>query len=294
MTDEHWDRIDRVWHEVLARPEHERRAAIADLCGSDELLRRDVESMLSNLSRANEAGFGVEASSYSLRPGTHLGRFEIQALLGAGGMGEVYRAHDSRLHRDVAIKVLPPDVAKDPDRLRRFEQEARATAALNHPNILAVHDVGSEQIQATLGVASTDVSFIVTELLEGRTLRQVLTDEELSTSRAIDLAAQIVDGLAAAHGRGVVHRDLKPENLFVTSDGHVKILDFGLAKALGVSAVEVATALTQTSTAAHVVIGTPAYMAPEQIRGQQVDHRSDIFAFGAVLYEMLTNVRAFS
>jgi len=295
MTPEHWNKVDQVWHDVLARPEHERAAAIAELCAGNDLLRRDVESMLAHLVRANDAGFGATRdASAVLESGTHLGRFEIRASIGAGGMGEVYRAHDSRLDRDVAIKVLPPHVARDPDRLRRFEQEAQAAAALNHPNILSVHDVGSQSLQGAAGAGATDISFIVTELLEGRSLRQLLIDEKLSTLRAIELASQLADGLAAAHARNIVHRDLKPENLFITSDGRLKILDFGLAKALGSPALESSTAPTQSTTAPHVIIGTPGYMSPEQIRDEQVDHRSDIFAFGAVLYEMLTGVRAFS
>jgi Tol biopolymer transport system component len=203
-------------------------------------------------------------------------------------MGEVYRAHDARLGRDVAVKVLPADVSTDPDRLRRFEQEARAAAALNHPGILAVYDIGvSEAAGATSAVA-----YIVTELLDGRTLREALTAERLAISRTVDLAAQIADGLAAAHARGIVHRDVKPENIFVTVDGHAKLLDFGLAKT--VDAAAVAQASTQSATAPHTVLGTAGYMAPEQVRAQPVDHRTDIFAFGAVLYEMLSGRRAFS
>jgi serine/threonine protein kinase len=219
----------------------------------------------------------------SLDVGTRLGPYEIVGRLGAGGMGEVYRARDPRLGRDVAIKVLPVEVSSDPDRLRRFEQEARAVAALNHANILAVHDIGSDR----------GVSFIVTELLEGRSLRQLLTEERLAVSRVIDLAAQIADGLAAAHGRGLMHRDIKPENLHVTEDGRAKILDFGLAKTIDGTSTAIE-APTQAGTAPFTVLGTAGYMAPEQVRGQAVDHRADIFAFGAVLYEMVTSRRAFA
>ncbi len=185
-------------------------------------------------------------------------------------MGEVYRARDTRLGRDVAVKVLPPEVAADPDRLRRFEEEARAAAALNHPNILARDQIGTE----------AGVSFIVTELLDGRTLRQVCEAETLTIARAIDLAAQIADGLAAAHARNIVHRDIKPgENLFVTDDGRAKILDFGLAKSIdSQGAIDGA---TRAATAPHTVLGTAGYMAPEQVRGQPVDHRADLFGFGA-------------
>ena len=218
-----------------------------------------------------------------LSAGTRLGSYEILSPLGAGGMGEVYRARDTRLDRDVAIKVLPADVAEDADRLRRFEGEARAAAALNHPNILALYDIGCD----------AGVTYIVTELLDGRTLREVLDAETLAVSRVLDLAAQIADGLAAAHSRNIVHRDLKPHNIFVTSDGRAKILDFGLAKKIesDASAVE---APTRSATAPHTVLGTAGYMAPEQVRQQAVDHRADIFVFGAVLYEMLTGHRAFA
>ncbi len=217
-----------------------------------------------------------------LNPGARLGHYEVVGVIGAGGMGEVYRARDARLGRDVAVKILPREVAGDEERLRRFEQEARAAAALNHPNILAVHDVGSDN----------GVSFIVTELLDGRTLRQLLEDERLTISRAVDLAGQVADGLAAAHANGMVHRDIKPENLFVTHDGRAKVLDFGLAKyAADAAPSEIA---TRSATAPHVVLGTAGYMSPEQVRGQPVDYRADIFAFGAVLFEMLAGRRAFT
>jgi serine/threonine protein kinase/Tol biopolymer transport system component len=217
-----------------------------------------------------------------LPPGRRLGPYEILSAIGAGGMGEVYKARDSRLGRDVAIKILPPEVAGDPNRLSRFEQEARAVAALNHSNILALHDIGLDQ----------GVSFIVTELLDGRTLRQLLDDERLAVSRAIDIGAQIADGLAAAHGRGMVHRDIKPENIYVTIEGRAKILDFGLAKTVESSPDRVE-APTRPATAPFTVLGTVGYMAPEQVRGQPVDHRADLFSFGAVLYEMVTGRRAF-
>jgi eukaryotic-like serine/threonine-protein kinase len=239
--------------------------------------------------------------------GARLGPYVLGPALGAGGMGEVYRAHDSRLGRDVAIKILPPDVAGDPERLRRFESEARAAAALNHPNILVVHDVGrvrAEGASASASGASADklagkgredeIAYLVTELLEGRTLRAVIDAGAVPLLRALDYAVQIAEGLAAAHARGIVHRDLKPENLFVTTEGRVKILDFGLAKTVHIPDAA-ATTLTGVGmvTGAHVVLGTPGYMAPEQVRGEPVDHRADIFAFGCVLYELLGGRRAF-
>jgi serine/threonine protein kinase/Tol biopolymer transport system component len=247
-----------------------------------------------------------------LTPGTRLHAYEITGAIGAGGMGEVYRAHDARLGRDVAIKVLPASVSADPPSLARFEREARAIGALNHPNIVNVFDTGSDH----------GISYVVMELLEGETLRARLQGPGASTTagsgkmpaprsssgvrtsglpkkKALEIAQQLAQGLAAAHARGIVHRDLKPENIFLTNDGRVKILDFGLARATPEAAEQLANAQTQVSpniaadSLPGLVLGTVGYMAPEQVRGQTVDHRADIFAFGVVLYEMLTGERAF-
>ncbi len=220
-----------------------------------------------------------------LSSGARLGPYEIVAPLGAGGMGEVYRARDTRLGRDVALKVLAAHVTADADRMRRFAQEARSAAALNHPNILAVFDVS----------ADGTTPYLVSELLEGHSLRELLESGPLPPRRAVDYAVQIARGLAAAHEKGIVHRDLKPENLFITSDGRVKILDFGLAKVMSTESrgAETTLATAAPGTNPGVVMGTVGYMAPEQVRGQAVDHRADLFAFGAVLYEMLTGRRAF-
>ena len=219
-----------------------------------------------------------------LAAGTKLDGYEILDLLGAGGMGEVYRARDPALKRDVAIKVLPTFVAKDPDRLRRFEQEAQTAAALNHPNILAVHRFGVFE----------GVPYLVSELLEGSTLRQVLQRGPLPVRKTIDYAIQIAHGLAAAHEQGIVHRDLKPENLSISKDGRIKILDFGLAKLMQPQPAPDGNPPTMSfNTDAGMVMGTAGYMSPEQVRGKAVDHRTDIFAFGAILYEMLTGNRAF-
>jgi tRNA A-37 threonylcarbamoyl transferase component Bud32/Tol biopolymer transport system component len=215
---------------------------------------------------------------------TQLGPYKIIALIGAGGMGEVYRAHDPRLSRDVAIKVLPPSFTTDPDRLRRFEQEARAIAALNHPNIVSVYDVGD----------ADGVHFIVSEFLEGDTLRQRITPAGLPPRKAIEFAVQLANGLAAAHERGIVHRDLKPENIFITRSGRLKILDFGLAKLRRPhEESETVDGVTVAQTSVGQVLGTAGYMSPEQVKGQAADHRSDIFSFGCILYEMLTGSRAF-
>jgi serine/threonine protein kinase len=226
------------------------------------------------------------AGTAALAPGARLGPYEVLAPIGAGGMGEVYRARDARLGRDVAIKVIAFDASSDPERLRRFEQEARTVAALNHPSILSVYDVGTE----------VGAPYVVFELLEGESLRQRLGREAVAARRAVDWAAQIGRGLAAAHDRGIVHRDLKPENLFLTKDGRVKILDFGLAKLLlGEETAEEGgdspTLSAQTNPG--TLLGTVGYMSPEQVRGLAVDARSDIFSLGAVLYEMLSGRRAF-
>ena len=223
----------------------------------------------------------------TLANGTRLGPYEIVAPIAAGGMGEVYRARDTKLDRDVAVKVLPAHLTDDPEALARLEREAKAVAALSHPNILAIHDFGE----------ISGVTFAVLELLEGETLRERLAPGPLPVRKALDLGSQIARGLAAAHERGIVHRDLKPENVFVTRDGHAKILDFGLAKqgpAVESGSTKTLASPSPSATEAGTVLGTAGYMAPEQVRGLPADHRSDIFAFGAILYEMLAGRRAFA
>jgi len=221
----------------------------------------------------------------ALTAGTRLGPYEIQSPLGAGGMGEVYRARDPRLQRDVAIKVLPAYVSRDPDRLRRFEHEARVTGALNHPNIIVVFDVGTYD----------GVPYLVTELLEGSTLRDRLMAGPVPPRKATEYGVQIAHGLAAAHDKGVVHRDLKPDNIFICRDGRAKILDFGLAKLTGPESSDatVTNLKAMDQTGSGVVLGTAGYMSPEQVRGEKADSRSDIFSFGVILYETLTGQRAF-
>ena len=221
----------------------------------------------------------------SVAAGSRLGRYEIRARIGAGGMGEVYRAHDVNLDREVAIKILPPAFIDDPSALARFEREARAVAALSHPHILAIHDFGRE----------SGTVYAVMELLEGQTLRERLVDGALTVRRAIEIAVQIAQGLAAAHEKGIIHRDLKPDNVFVTTAGRVKILDFGLAKAIErAPAAGETVAATRDASSPGLVVGTVGYMSPEQVTGAPVDHRTDIFAFGAVVYETLTGRPAFS
>jgi serine/threonine protein kinase len=212
---------------------------------------------------------------------TRLGPYELIAPIGAGGMGEVYRARDPRIGREVAVKVLPAQFAADRERLMRFEQEARAAGALNHPNLVAIYDIGTHEGQP----------YIVEELLEGETLRQRLHGGAIGMRRSVDYAIQIARGLAAAHAKGVIHRDLKPENIFITSDGRLKILDFGLAKLTSPDSDDGSTTTRETQPGQ--VMGTASYMSPEQVRGERVDSRSDVFSFGCVLYEMLTGVRAF-
>src|SRR5271154_4651084 len=285
MTPERWQQIHDVLEKALELAPRERSAFLNQACSSDPSLRQEVDTLLAS-SDDVRSSFLAQFSGprVTLTAGTKLGEYEVKSLLGSGGMGEVYRARDSRLGRDVAIKVLPPFVSSDPNRLRRFEQEARAAAALNHPNILAVHQMGTHE----------GAPYLVSELLEGETLREPIRRGRLAVRKAIDYGVQIARGLAAAHEKGIVHRDLKPENLFVTKDGRLKILDFGLAKLTQPQSSSEHSALTQTEgTEAGVVMGTVGYMAPEQVRGQGADHRADIFAFGAILYEMLAGKRAF-
>ncbi len=221
-----------------------------------------------------------------LNPGTQLGPYEIIATLGAGGMGEVYVARDPRLDRQVAIKVLPEHLGNNESALVRFEREAKAVAALSHPNILSIHDFGHDQ----------GISYAVTELLEGETLKSRINRSDLNANTVLKVASDVANGLAAAHSRGIIHRDLKPENIFLTSDDRIKLLDFGLARYTPIIPQQELTSVpTQSSlTEAGVVMGTMPYMSPEQLRGQPVDERTDIFSFGCVLYEMMTRTRAFS
>ena len=228
----------------------------------------------------------------TLTPGTKLGPYEIISPIGAGGMGEVYKAKDTRLDRMVAIKVLPEDFAKNPDALARFEREAKAVAALNHTNITGIFDIGRLD----------DTAYAVMELLEGETLRDRLQQGPLTPRKTIELAIQMAHGLAAAHDKGVIHRDLKPDNLWITTEGRLKILDFGLAKQVPLAGRGSQSFLaTEAVSPGHVlhteegmILGTMGYMSPEQVRGETVDARSDIFSFGVVLFEMLTGQKAFT
>jgi serine/threonine protein kinase len=220
----------------------------------------------------------------NLSQGQRIGPYEILAPLGAGGMGDVYRAHDPRLGRDVALKVLPAEVADDPERLERFRREARAVAALNHPHIVTIFSIEEEH----------GVPFMTMELVEGRTLDHTLTDGALSLARFFDIGVALADALSAAHRKGIVHRDLKPANVMVTDDGVVKVLDFGLARETKAHDASGEDATSLGLTQAGIIVGTVPYMSPEQIEAKPVDHRSDIFSLGVVLYEMATGMRPFS
>jgi eukaryotic-like serine/threonine-protein kinase len=294
-----WPDVERVYHEALERPAAERRAFLESACAGDPALRREVESLLGYEERA--AGFifiedgaleaavrelaGAGSRRKGLAPGTRLGSYEVLSPLGAGGMGEVYRARDVRLGREVAVKVLL-SAAPEPAQMKRFEREARAAGSLSHPNVLTVHDVGTHE----------GTPYLVTELLRGVTLRERLRQGALPPAQAADTAVQLTRGLAAAHEKGIVHRDLKPANIFLTEDGHAKILDFGLAHtvpALAGPGDETATE-GERLTASGTLLGTIDYMSPEQARGQTADARSDVFALGTVLYEMLSGRRPFA
>ena len=297
MTPERWRRAQGIFATALGREPGTRLEFVEGVCRGDLELQEEVESLLASHEAAS-TGFLESPGVGSIAPtvvgpsasegvgaGTRLGSYEIISALGAGGMGEVYRARDTKLRREVAIKVLPQTLAGDPEALRRFEREALAVAALSHPNILAIHDFGTED----------GVAYAVTELLEGETLREKLASGAIPPKLAVDYALQMAKGLAAAHERGVVHRDLKPENVFVSKGGHLKILDFGLAKREEkVAPGEETSAPTQAEhTTPGTVMGTVGYMSPEQARGIPVDHRSDIFSFGAVFYETLAGRKAF-
>jgi eukaryotic-like serine/threonine-protein kinase len=295
-----WDRVKEVLQGALDRPAHERAAWLHEICGEDRALQAEVESLLT---AHDEAGSFAERPAVELlgqltvemdisgsigrlmHPGYRLGAYEILSLLGAGGMGEVYRARDTQLGRDVAIKVLPAAFVADRERLARFEREARLLAALNHPHIGAIY--GIEQIDG--------VRALVLELVEGATLADRITRGAMPVADALPIARQIAEALEAAHEKGIVHRDLKPANIKIAPGGIVKVLDFGLAKMADSHGPDLSQSPTVTISGAHdgVLLGTVAYMSPEQARGQAVDKRADIWAFGCVLYEMLTGRPAF-
>src|SRR5712671_6691010 len=298
MKPERWGRIESIFHKVLEAEESRRAAVLEESCAGDEDLRREVESLLAH---HNEAGTFIETpafadadasphSSRSLNPksgnpksglaDTVIGHYRVLDKIGCGGMGVVYEAEDLKLGRHVALKFLPEELAEDPESLERFGREARAASALNHPNICTIYEINEANGRA----------FIAMELVEGKTLRELLASGSLPMGKAIEIAAQVAEGLTKAHEAGIAHRDLKPENLMVSDDGFVKILDFGLAKLAPPGGADICT----TSTTPGLVLGTVGYMSPEQASGDnRLDFRSDQFSFGLVLYELVTGKRAF-
>ena len=293
MKPERWQKVEGIYHAALEREEGQRAAFLNEACGGDESLRREVESLLAQEGATGSfldapalevaAKVMAEDSGRSLL-GRQLGSYQVLSLLGTGGMGEVYRAHDRKLGRDVAIKVLPKEFSQDPERLGRLEREARMLASLNHPHIGAIYTLEE----------SEGVRFLVLELVAGETLADQVKTGPLEVPEALRICAQIAEALEAAHERGVIHRDLKPANVKVTPEGQVKVLDFGLAKAQGSSDLSQAPTVSATGTETGAILGTPAYMSPEQARGKTVDKRADIWAFGCVLYELLSGQRAFA
>ncbi len=306
MSPEQWKKIDELLDDALDLPPERHSSFLDEACNGDEELRRELESLLA---AHQKAGSFIEttpakgmasaldfekAKATSGEPaagslvGHKLGHYQIAALLGAGGMGDVYRARDPRLDRNVAIKVLPRHLSSLPDAMARFEREAKAVAALSHPNILAIYDFGYQD----------GTAYLVMELLEGATLRQRLKDTVLNWREAVKIASAIADGLAAAHAKGIIHRDIKPENIFLTNDGQIKILDFGIARVKRAVANNAATLLSQNAkleeTKPGTLMGTIGYMSPEQVRGQNVEAPGDIFSLGCMLIEMLTGERPFT
>jgi len=293
MNPERWERVKQLYDEVQSRPLASRAAFLAQACAGDAALHHDVQALLEQPIGTDDLRMLVDPPKPSASLiGRRLGVYQIQALLGRGGMGDVYRARDTRLERDVAIKVLPMAFTTAPERLARFEREARMVAALNHPHIATIYGVEE----------SEGVRALVLELVEGDTLGERLARASASgspglpLSEALEYARQIARALEAAHAKGITHRDLKPANIKLTPDGAIKLLDFGIAKMIAGDGRTLDVTPTSTPTAATLdgaIIGTPGYMSPEQTRGEPVDHRADIFSFGAVLYELLAGRRAF-
>lgn len=297
MTAERWRQVEELYHSALEREGRERSDFIDSACANDNELRRELESLLAHepsdsalldpiWKQANEALHGFQGNQH-LVPGTLIGSYEILSLLGEGGMGAVYKARDRELKRLVALKVLPPELTGNSERKRRFVQEARSASALNHPNIVTIYEIGSEN----------GVDFISMELVQGTTLDHIIEREGMPLGEALRCAVQIADALAKAHAAGVVHRDLKPANIMITQDHLIKVVDFGLAKLMPLDEIDQTDTLGRPSemqrTEEGMILGTVAYMSPEQAEGKSVDARSDVFSFGSVLYEMITGHRAF-
>lgn len=300
MSDSQWENLKEIFHAALALKLNERASYLARVCHGNDLLRQAVERLINDHEKsgnfldapAYQAAAEMLVDRLELKPGQIVAHYKVLSSLGEGGMGKVYLAQDTRLDRKVGLKFLPAELASNPDHLRRFTQEAKAAAALNHPNIAQIFEIGKHG----------RVDYIAMEYVEGETLRQLLARRKLDIKRAVELAAQVASGLSAAHNAGIIHRDIKPENLIVTESSRIKILDFGLAKLVekrgnaGVS--ELTTAYLPSSGRAETVpgaiMGTVSYMSPEQARAEKLDQRTDIFSLGVVLYEMVTGERPFS
>src|SRR3989449_5900403 len=287
MTPERYRQIDQIFQAALGLEPGQRAAYLDEACSGDEKLRQEVESLITSdeggLSFIDEPAFEMAArvlasDESALTAGERIDRYEVVSLLGSGGMGEVYLAHDEKLDRKIALKLLPSHFTANEERLRRFQQEARAASALNHPNIITIHEL----------VEIDGQQFIATEFVDGETLRQRMRHGPLSLHESLDIAIQVCGALAAAHKAGIVHRDIKPENIMLRHDGYVKVLDFGLAKLTEQhEPTTQAQAAENVNVSSGLVMGTVKYMSPEQAQGLQVDARSDIFSFGVVLYEMI-------
>jgi serine/threonine protein kinase/Tol biopolymer transport system component len=292
MTPERWQQVKEVFNSAIRYQAEKRESYLSEACSGDNALRSEVESLLASHEQSgnfiDEPAYQFVAESFieersELHPGQQVESYEILSFLSRGGMGEVYLAHDRRLNRKVALKLLPASFTKDNDRLRRFEQEARAASALNHPNIITIYEIFQTQ----------SAHLLATEFVEGQTLRERLVRSPLSLLESLNIAIQIADALSVAHKAGIIHRDIKPENVMLRPDGYVKVLDFGLAK-LNEQSNPAEAPTIQVRTGSGVVMGTAGYMSPEQARGFQVDERSDIFSLGAVLYEMLARRKPFA
>jgi eukaryotic-like serine/threonine-protein kinase len=288
-----WHQIDQLFDEALGREPAKRKGFLEQACAGNEVLRREVEALLAAHEQAGHflenpalavTSQALEQQESQPLVGRRLGSYEILSLLGRGGMGEVYRARDTRLDRVVALKILPSEVAADPERLRRFVREAKAASALNHPNIATIYEIGE----------SDGIRWIAMELVEGETLAERLNRGGLEVAVILDISIQAAEALEEAHSKGITHRDIKPANMMLTPKGKVKVLDFGLAKITRQEGSASATASSETHTFPGLVMGTARYMSPEQVLGQEVDHRADLFSLGVVLYEMVTGRQAFS
>ena len=291
MTPERWRHVDRLFHSALERVPEERAGFLTEACGDDDSVLGEIEALIAAHEQSGEfldapayeiASGKLASDAAELAVGEALGHYKILGTLGAGGMGEVYLAQDSRLGRKVALKLLSATITGDAERVRRFEQEARAASALNHPNILTIHEIGTEN----------GLQFIATEFIDGETVRQRLRQRQMKITEALYIAVEVAEALAAAHAQGIVHRDIKPENIMLRKDGHVKVLDFGLAKLTdnlknSFDGQEVSTLIASPRTTPGLIMGTVAYMSPEQARGLVVDARTDIWSLGVVLYEMV-------